>query len=307
MWWQWIAITALLAFVVTLARLILLRRELISMAQAMEEIKPQVTNRQLTVGSQQAPLIRLASDINDLYDDIDMLRVEYKTATDDLRHSMAGISHDLRTPLTAVIGYMKLMERDGLSLAEFWRYHGISKNKAQALGDLVDSLFEMTRLENGGYSFEYQMLDASALLAQELAGIYVQFEKLNKMPEVHLPEEPLPIIGDAVAVGRVFANLLRNVMEHGETPFIITGGKNDGKAVFTFSNAAPDLDSGAVSRLFDRFFTSDQMRSQKNTGLGLTLAKEFVVQMDGEIDAVLEHSRLTITVSWPMSGIALQN
>ena len=307
MWWQWIAIIALLAFAITLARLIFLRQELTSMAQAMEEIKPQATNRQLTVGSQQAPLIRLASDINALYDDIDTLRAEYKTARDDLHHSMAGISHDLRTPLTAVIGYLKLMERDGLSLAELWRYHEIAKTKAQALGDLVDSLFEMTRLENGGYSFEYQLLNASALLAQELAGIYVQLEKLDKLPEVHLPEETLPIIGDAVAIGRVFSNLLRNVMEHGEPPFIITGGKNNGKVEFAFSNAAPGLDAEAVLRLFDRFFTCDRMRSKKITGLGLTLAKEFVVQMDGEIDAVLEHGRLTITVSWPMSGIALQN
>ena len=172
-------------------------------------------------------------------------------------------------------------------------------NKAGTLKQLVDGLFEMARLESGGYRFDHQRLDATAVLGEELAGLYAQFEAAGKLPEVHLPDSPLWMVGSEEALGRVFANLLQNMAGHGEMPLAISGESADSEVVFRFSNAAPQLAPGDEGRLFQRFFTADRTRTGRNTGLGLSIAKEFAEQMNDHIEAELKDILLTFTLRWP--------
>lgn len=298
---QILAIVFAAAFVVVLVRHILLRRELARMADAMAETHDRRDTRQLTIGTQQREVARLAVAINTLYDDVDADRAANRTAIDEVRQSMTNISHDLRTPLTSVLGYLKLLRKEGNAPEQNEHYLDVAYTKAEALNRLVGGLFELARLESGGYTFEPKRLDAAALLAEELAGAYTQLEERGLLPEVELAEGGLFIVGDGDALRRVFANLLQNMVKHGAAPMRVYGGGEDGRAVFRFSNPAPALTQADAAQLFDRFFTADRMRSGKDTGLGLAIVQEFTRQMNGTATAQLADGTLTFTVSFPLT------
>lgn len=297
--WLFVSIILAALLAVLLARYYMLKLELGRMASAMGEVHRSGGNRQLTIGTQQPQLARLATAVNVLYDDIDADRAANRTAMDEMRQSLTNISHDLRTPLTSILGYIKLLQGGANTPQQEISYLDIARQKAETLNQLVGGLFELARLESGGYAFRHERLDANTLLAEELAGIYTQMQEKDVLPQVHLPEAPLWVIADRDALGRVFANLLGNMARHGQAPMQVWGGTEDKMVVFRFSNKASSLSPGDIDQLFNRFFTADRMRSGKDTGLGLAIVKEFVDQMNGSISAGLKDETLTFTLLWP--------
>ncbi|MFV0401526.1 MAG: sensor histidine kinase [Oscillospiraceae bacterium] len=277
-----------------------MKRELRGMAEAVGEIRTGRTNRQLTVGVQQKELAQLAAAINTLYEEVDTEKAAHRTAMDEMRASMANISHDLRTPLTSILGYLRLLERDGNTPGQREEYMGIITQKAELLNRLVGDLFVLTRLESGGHTFDFQRIDLVSLLGEELAGAYTLFSDKGMLPEVVLSDKPMWVVGDPGAFSRVFSNLLYNMAKHGREPLSVSCSETDGKAVLHFSNSAPNLTEKDVSQLFQRFFTADRMRSGESTGLGLSIVKEFTEQMNGSIEAELVDGILTFTLCWPL-------
>lgn len=293
-------VTGLLAIglIVAVARYRLLRRELGRMARAMDDIHSQHTGRQLTINTQVPQVAELATQINTLYDDVDAEQAASRAAMDEMRQSMANISHDLRTPLTSILGYLKLLQGGGNAPEQAASYLAIAQRKAQSLNQLVGGLFELARLESGGYVLQQQRLDAGAVLADELAAAYTRMMESGIEPEVSLDDKPLWIIGDKNALGRVFANLIQNMIKHGLAPMQISAQATGGTVVVRFANRVEGLDPEVVDQLFGRFFTNDRMRSGKDTGLGLAIVKALVEQMNGQVEAVLEGDMLAFVLTW---------
>ena len=292
-----LAIVAL-ALAVSIARYCMMKSELTKLADAMDDNHAADTCRQLTIGVRQTQISRLASSINTLYDDIDTDRAANRMSLEELRKDMTNISHDLRTPLTSIIGYIKLMQNDSASAEKQRHYLTVVSQKAQDLNSLVSGLFELTLLESGDHLFQYRQCDANAMLTEELAGIYTQFDKQDIPPEVKLQEGPIWIIGDNDALHRIFSNLLQNMVKHGQAPMQISSCVENGCACFLFSNKAPKLQDEDIPLLFQRFFTADRMRSGNDTGLGLAIVKEFTGQLGGNISAGLQDGLLTISLSF---------
>ena len=298
------------ALIVCIIRYRLIKKELFKLSVAMEENHNENNCRQLTIGLRQPQLALLAASINTLYDDIDADRAANRISIDELRKDMTNISHDLRTPLTSIIGYLKLLQNDSASdstadtLSDFIytekqrSYLSIISKKAQDLSYLVSGLFELALLESGDHIFQYLQCDANALLAEELAVAYAQFEKAGTSPEVKLQEGPIWVISDIDAMQRIYTNLLQNMIKHGKAPMRIISVAESGHAYFTFSNGAPELLEKDIPYLFQRFFTADRMRTGSDTGLGLAIVKEFTEQMNGNISAQLKDGLLTITLSF---------
>lgn len=299
--WPILSFILIIAVAVLAVRYQLLKRELHRMTEGMKEIHSLDTNRQLTIGLQQPELAALAGTVNTLYDDVAAEKASYRTGMDEIRQSMANISHDLRTPLTSIMGYLKLMGNTENSPEQNERYLEVVQRKSAQLHRLVNGLFELARLESGGYTFSLQRLDAAMLLGEELAGVYTQLEEKGIAPAIQMPETALWVIGDKAAFSRIFANLLQNMLKHGQNPFAVSASIEKDEAVFRFSNGAPHLTEADASQLFQRFFTADRMRSGENTGLGLSIVKEFSEQMNGSVEAALENGILTFTLQWPLA------
>lgn len=290
-----------IALVIITAKWLLLRREVATLARDIGQIVPGETNRQLRVATQDAQVAALANAVNRLYDEVDQICAQQTRAGDELRQNMADISHDLRTPLTSILGYLGLLGKDDNSPAQQQEYLRIATEKAEALRHMVDSLFELARLEAGAYHLQQVKLDAVELLAQEIAACYVPFSATGQQPEIELAPT-LPILADKLALQRVFANLLQNILRHGESGIRICAEEQAGRAVFSFANRAPQLVGSNVGRLFERSYTGDVSRGNKNTGLGLAITREFTHQMGGEIDARMEGDLLVVTLHWPLAG-----
>ena len=213
---------------------------------------------------------------------------------------LRAVSHDLRTPLTSILGYLQLLEDPGLTEGERREYLAVIAGRARTLQSLITSFYDLSRLEGGEYLLQREKVDLYASLSGLLAAFYNDFTDRGFDMEVELAEGLPQVWADAGAVLRIFTNLIRNALEHGEGRMEIRLYQEGGQVVSRFSNETHALTAEDVPHVFDRFFTSDKMRTGRNTGLGLAIVKALAGQMDCRAEAALEGDMFAITLRWPV-------
>ena len=202
---------------------------------------------------------------------------------------VVNLAHDLRTPLTSVLGYLDLILKDeSLSKEQVRHFLTIAFTKSQRLERLIDELFEITRMNYGMLSIEKKRLDLTELLHQLTEELYPVFEKNHV--DTRLNCEPhLPIVGDGDLIARVFENLMMNAIRYGyEGQYVdINGFIEADEVVIQIVNYGDSIHPDELPHLFDMFYTGNKARTHQEdgTGLGLFIAKNIVEQHDGSITA----------------------
>lgn len=215
-----------------------------------------------------------------------------------LRRQIANASHDLRTPLTSILGYLQLLEGDTLGAEERREYLGIVESRAKALQELITSFYDLSRLDGGEYPLVREKIDLGAILSELAAAFYNDLTDSGLTVQVDLAE-PLPLVwGDSSAALRIFTNLIRNALDHGRGTLSIRAYRDGNEVVTAFQNGAGDLTAEAAGHVFDRSFTSDRNRTGQNAGLGLAIVKALAEQMGGRAEAVLRDGLFTLAVRW---------
>lgn len=208
----------------------------------------------------------------------------HKRAVKAIRDEITNLSHDLRTPLTSILGYMEYLE-DGELSKEQQEALEVIKRRSYYLNQLIEDLYEYARLENNEYVMDLQKMDIYKLLKEHLLGFYAEFEQSGIDLELALPKEskPIWINGDIKCVERVLHNLSANAIKY-------SGGKlkvsleHEGKYVkFTYQTLRGELTEYDITHLLDRFYKKELNRG-KGTGLGLTIAKRYTEQMGGSVE-----------------------
>ncbi|MEL4505435.1 HAMP domain-containing sensor histidine kinase [Luteococcus sp. H138] len=220
-----------------------------------------------------------------------------------LRREIADISHDLKTPLIAVRGYLQLVQRDGASADTSPRRLQTVLERVDDLGRLVDDFFELSVLDAGVRELELGPVDATEVVTEALLGFYVAFEAKGIEPTVLVPAEPLVVRAEATALGRVVRNLVANALAHGGGDVEVSLSREDDQAVLRVTNDAPGLAPADAERLFERFYRADPARTGAHAGLGLSIVQELVRQMGGRVQARAEQDRLRITVELPLAAV----
>ena len=200
---------------------------------------------------------------------------------------MTNISHDLRTPLTAICGYLELLEREDRSEA-VEKYLAYIGERAEAMRRLTEELFRYSVVVSEE-NLAREPVDLRRAVEEALLSFYGALEGRGIEPQVRLPEEKVERLLDPAAVNRVLGNILTNALKYSAGDLEVTL-EESGR--LTFSNSAPGLDPVAAGRLFDRFYTVEAARN--STGLGLSIAKELTQRMGGEMGAELHNGRLTV-------------
>ena len=208
------------------------------------------------------------------------------------------MSHDLRTPLTSIMGYLQLVKSAKSSDEDTEKYLNIIENRTKALQALITSFYEISRIEGNEYKFEYKKLSLSDLLCENIALFYNDFINAEIEPIIEIDEKTTEIITDQNAVNRIFSNLINNMLKHGKKFVKITLKEKDNVIVTEFINEAKNLTQSDIERLFDRFYTADKSRSDKNTGLGLCITKTLVNRLGNDIKAELKDGNLIISIAW---------
>ncbi|MCQ6566944.1 ATP-binding protein [Bacillus mycoides] len=216
---------------------------------------------------------------------------------------IVNLAHDLRTPLTSVLGYLDLILKDeNLTKEQIKHFSTIAFTKSERLEILIDELFEITRMNYGMLQIEKRSIDISELLIQLDEELYPLLEKKGLEARLNM-DSHLPINGDGKLLARVFENLLTNAIRYGyDGKFVDVNGYIDHEEVvvqiINYGDSIPEED---LPYLFDMFYTGDKARSEQKggTGLGLFIAKNIIEQHDGTISAESNVIRTIFEVRLP--------
>lgn len=287
----WIACLIIGAAAVFLAvRLRLLKKVLKEIKVGLEEKLSEDTNTLITVSCRDKDILELAASLNTQLKALTESRLTYQQGDKELKQAVTNISHDIRTPLTAVCGYLNLLEREQQT-ADGAKYIEIIKNRTEAMKKLTEELFRYSMIISGEHELEIKPIPLNDVLEESIAAFYAVLTDSGINPEIDITEKKVVRNVDRSALSRVFANLLGNAVKYSGGDLNIKLMEN---GEIMFSNTAAGLDKVTVSKLFDRFYTVETARS--STGLGLSIAKNLVEEMNGEISADYADGRVIIKI-----------
>ena len=196
--------------------------------------------------------------------------------------------YDIRTPLTAINGYLELFEKAELTDEEK-RWLSIIRERTNVLTELVEELFSYSLAYSEAEELKLENVNLNDELANVLVGFYGAIKKENIEPQIDIPEESVYRMIDKKAFGRIISNLMSNALKYSSGDLKIS---MDSLGTITFSNKAAEMAPNDVAKLFDRFYTVQTAKG--STGLGLSIAHMLTEKMNGEMEAYLEKGNLII-------------
>ena len=244
----------------------------------------------------------LIVEINTLIDDKRKMENIYKEKDMELREAIANMSHDLRTPLTSIMGYVYLLNDDKLDKEERKEYLKIIEKRSLVLNDLITNFYGLSRIQADQYEIKFKPVNLELVLGEIIAAFYETLDYKFGEPEINIEEGLGPVLGDKQALNRIFTNLIENIIKHGEGEVKISLKKKNKYIVMEFSNKAEELGLKDVNRIFEKFFTKDRMRTGQNTGLGLAIVKLLVEKQGQKIEAKKVGNRLVINIIWSLES-----
>ena len=282
-----------LAALCLLAYLLVLRHSLREAAEELDEKLRTDTNTLISISSGDRAMQSLVTHINRQLQALRRERLRLHSGNAELTAAVTNISHDLRTPLTAICGYLDLLEQEPQTEAAA-RYLTVIRERTDAMRALTEELFRYSVLTATADELHTEPVCLNDVLEQSLAGFYGALSARGITPSVQLPEEKVIRPLDAAALRRVFDNILSNAAKYSDGDLAVVLAP-DGKV--TFSNRASALSRVEAARLFDRFYTVDSARG--STGLGLSIAKLLTEKLHGTISADYENEKLRICIAFP--------
>lgn len=287
---------------------LLLALKLASLHRAADELRREFsarikedTNVGIDISIRDRHIRLLAADMDR---QLHLLRKEYLRYThgdQELKNAVTNISHDLRTPLTAICGYMDLLEKEQASPV-VKEYLAIIDNRVQALKQLTEELFRYSVLLSVDSYHEREALSLNNMLEECIAGYYAALKKAGIEPDIQLSMQQVVRSLNKQALMRIFSNVISNALKYsaGDLAVFLTA---DG--TIHFQNHAPGLDALSTAKLFDRFYTVESARPQGSTGLGLSIARTLAEEMDGSMRAAYADGVLDIVIAFPADASKL--
>ncbi len=294
-----ICIALVVLILILSARLIFLHRAINSATDQMEEIENYPRqNRHLKTSSSDKRLEQLLRKINELYLARQQERIVYQKRETQIRQEIENISHDLRTPLTSILGYVSFLKEDDLKPEERQEYVEIIQKRAKILQGFIQDFYEISRIEADDYPILLEVLPVQALIKEALVAYYHEFEQKQLEISAELEERPALIIADKIQFNRILNNLIQNALKYSRKQFKVRQFMAHGCCFIQFINDTSVTTSEELSLVFNRFYTGDQSRNNQSSGLGLTITKLLVEKMKGQIDARIENDMFVIEIMW---------
>ena len=292
-----VIISSILAFIF-LSHLLFIKKELKNILNQLKNYNIRKTEKKIDITLLDKDIEKMTIEINNLIDLHALSNIEKKSAERELKQAIANISHDLRTPLTSILGYIQLIEKPEVTDEERKEYLAIAKDRAKRLQILLNDFFELSVIESVDYSLKLGKLGLNSIVEEIVINLYDKFNEQQIVPSIKIPQEQMNIIGDESAIKRVIENLVINAIRYSDGNVSITLERNNTKINLTISNDVKDITEKGVELFFNRFYTADQTRSGKGTGLGLSIAKALMDKMNGKLSAELKDSWLYVKCSW---------
>ncbi len=282
----------LVVIIVLWIKIYLLQKGAQEIYEAFSERLVTDTNTLIDISTNDKYMRKLAAAMNEQLRLLRKQRHKYLNGDRELKEAVTNISHDLRTPLTAICGYMDLLESEEKS-ETVTRYLSLISNRTEALKQLTEELFRYSVILSTQEEMDMEMVHVNGVLEESIASFYGGLKGRGITPVIRLTEKRIERQLNKEALSRVFSNILNNALKYsdGDLEIIL---QDDGTVIF--SNSARNLNEVQVGKLFDRFFTVEAARN--SNGLGLSIAKTLVEHMGGRVTAQLLEQRLSIMIEF---------
>ena len=284
-----IMILSIIIFLIAI-KLYLMKKSLKEIRITLNKIIQTNTNQLLTISSSDRDIKKLTNDLNKELQDLRKEKLQYQNGNQELKKIITNISHDMRTPLTAIRGYIDLMKENKEKQNEYIK---IIEKKTEELTLLTDQLFDFSKTMDIGVKIEKEKCCMNEILEETLANMYSFFKEKQIEPKLEICEQKIYRNLDRHSIIRIFENILSNVCKYSNGDFKVILNE---KGIFTFSNKATSLDATTVQKIFDRYFTVEN--AKKSTGLGLSISKQLVELNGGEISAKYVNKHLIIQIEF---------
>lgn len=290
----WILCGILSAIIIILCiKNYLLKKSVAEICTELAEHLKTGTNTLISVSSCDKHIRLLAAELNKQLRFLRKQSRQYQSGDRALKDEVTNISHDLRTPLTAICGYLDLLQNEDKS-ENATRYLVLIENRTQALKDLTEELFRYSVIMSRQEPFQLEAVCINGILEESIASFYVALTERSISPEISITEKQIVRYLNKAALLRVFGNILNNALKYSDgdlkIEMLATGE-------IVFSNTARNLNEVQVGKLFNRFFSV--AAAQNSTGLGLAISKTLVEQMYGTITAECKGDKLSVCILFP--------
>ena len=292
------------AVIILLAKCLLLRRGFDELTRDIGDQARGETNVPVTLSTSDSHARRAAVKLNEEFRTLHDEKMRYEEGNKRISKAVTGISHDLRTPLTAINSYLDLLEEEK-DEAKRLEYLERIKNRTEVLTDLTEELFKYSSVadkeEYSIFTMPSEPMDIRKALEECILSFYKVLTDKGITPELSICEEEVNVLCDRRSADRILENVINNAVKYAEKDLSVNLTPD---GVIVLKNSAPELTPVAVGKLFDRYYTvSDQ---KKSTGLGLAIARELMEQNGGVIEADYDGGELIITLKFKRAGGILQ-
>ncbi len=276
--------------VLLLVKLHLIKKSAREITSELGMILKEDTNTSLRLSTHDRDMCRLADSINVQLKQVRKEHLQYHQGNTELKTAITNISHDIRTPLTAITGNLYMIGKTD-DLSEIREYVGAIEERTEAMKQLTEELFRYCIIVSGDSEAVTEEVFVNQALQESISSFYPVLTEKGITPQIHITDTRIVRNVNRSELARVFSNLLNNAVKYSDGDLEITLSD---PGEITFSNTAKELSTVEVEQLFDRFYTVEVARN--STGLGLSIARTLVERMGGTITAEYDDGRLTIRI-----------
>ena len=290
--WFYLFLIVLCISIFLLLKLILMKKEIKNISNTLLELINLDTNNLITINTNDKALVYLANTLNRSLKELRKLELEYKNGNGELKSSITNISHDLRTPLTAIRGYLDLIEENNLSDKQI-SYLKTIDCKVRDLIFLTEQLFDFSKSIDIQPDMKKENISINTILENSIASFYSLFKEHEITPIIEICEEEVIRFLNETMLKRIFENIISNAIKYSDGDFNVKMFPN---GTIEFSNTTKEIDSTSLEKIFDRYYTVQNAR--KSNGIGLSIAKQLVDFSGGKIEAKYSKEHLMIKVQF---------
>lgn len=289
-----------IANIILLSRIFFIKKEIKNIIKQVNNYNSLNTNKKIDIKLFDKDVENLAESINKHISIAVDLQISYRRSQEELKRTIANISHDLRTPLTSILGYVQMLKNKNINISKKVEYLEITEKRAKDLQNLLNDFFTLSLVESSDYELDLQSINLNNILCDTIAAFYDVFIENGIYPNINLPSVDIMVIGDVSATQRILENLMINIIKHTKESVDIKLEVENKSAILTIINDAGELTSKDVDLIFERFYRSDDSRGSgnKNTGLGLSIVSGLLDKMNGNADCKIRDGKLHIYCRW---------
>ena len=292
-----IVIVLLILLVIFVSLFFLECKEIKLITNKLKQINTNDTKQIITMNLPTKNNQELVSEINKILLNKQEIEIQHCNKEKRIKTTITNVSHDMKTPLTAILGYINLINSNQISDEDKERYLKIIEKRAVSLQKLLIDYFDYSYINEADYCLALEKIDVNEYCREIIAELYDSYEKDKVRFEVNLLEVSPKVMANKISVRRIIENIFQNAKKYGKDKIKVTSYLEENKLIISISNQSDMITKKDVDKLFDRNHTTDIKNS---TGLGLSISKTLLEKMGHQIEASYKKNTFTIKMIYKL-------